>query len=122
MVDGELSRYFQAHKDDPQEWEAEGESAKRKPSGLVFSIRLRPAEANWIRSAADREGIRISHLIREALFQYVRGVTSSRRPTISVATPDRGKFVMTNVELAGTPTEAPTPKRELLPEAYTAVA
>jgi len=106
----EAARYLQAHKEDAEEWEQEGEKPSEvRPTSIVFSVRFKPEEMAWIKQVADSEAVRISDLLRQAVLQYV---SSSRRPRLTIGAPADSKFVITNVELAGPPTEAPRPKKE----------
>ena len=106
----ETARYLQAHKEDAEEWEQEGEKPSEvRPTSIVFSVRFKPEEMAWIKQVADSEAVRISDLLRQAVLQYV---SSSRRPRLTIGAPADSKFVITNVELAGPPTEAPRPKKE----------
>jgi len=112
----EAARYLQAHKEDAEEWEEEGEKpSEGRPTSIVFSVRFKPEEMARIKQAADSEAIRISDLLRQAVLQYV---SSSRRPKLTIEAP-AGKFVITNVELAGPATEARIPQREPLRLAQT---
>jgi len=105
----DAARYLQAHKEDAEEWEEEGEKpSEGRPTSIVFSVRFKPAEMAQIKQLADMEAIRISDLLRQAILQYV---SSPRRPRITIAAPTDSRFVITNVELAGPPTEAPRPKK-----------
>jgi len=110
--EGDAARYLQAHKEDAEEWEEEGEKpSEGRPTSIVFSVRFKPEEMARIKELADREAIRISDLLRQAVLQYV---SLARRPKITVGAPRDSRFVITNVELAGPPTEAPRPEREPL--------
>ena len=112
----EAARYLQAHKEDAEEWEEEGEKpSEGRPTSIVFSVRFKPEEMARIKQAADSEAVRISDLLRQAVLQYV---SSSRHPRLTIEAP-AGKFVITNVELAGPPTEAPRPQREPLQVVHT---
>jgi hypothetical protein len=103
------ARYLQAHKDDTGEWEEEGQKpSQERPTSIVFSVRFKPEEMARIKQAADSDAVRISDLLRQAVLQYV---SSSRRPRLTIEAP-AGKFVITNVELAGPATEASRPQRE----------
>ncbi len=115
----EAARYLQAHKEDAEEWEQEGEKPSEvRPTSIVFSVRFKPEEMARIKQAADSEAVRISDLLRQAVLQYI---SSTRRPKLSIEAPANSKFVITNVELAGPPTEAPRLEREpLQPVATTA--
>jgi hypothetical protein len=111
----EEARYLQAHKEDAEEWEEEGETPpKGRPSSIVFSLRFRPDEMARIKQLADAQTVRIADLLRQAILQYV---SSSHRPKLSIEAPADSRFVMTNVELAEPPTEAPRPKRVEAPTA-----
>jgi hypothetical protein len=106
----DAARYLQAHKEDAEEWEEEGEKpSEGRPTSIVFSIRFKPEEMAQIKYLADIEAIRISDLLRQAVHQYI---SSARRPRITVGAPIGSRFVITNVELAGPPTEARRPERE----------
>jgi hypothetical protein len=115
----ETARYLQAHKEHAGEWEEEGEKpSEGRPTSIVFSVRFKPEEMARIKQAADTEAIRISDLLRQAVLHYI---SSARRPKLTIEAPANSKFVITNVELAGPPTEAPRPEREpLQPVATTA--
>jgi len=113
----EAARYLQAHKEDAEEWEEEGaKPAEGKPTSIVFSVRFKPEEMARIKQLADMEAIRISDLLRQAVLQYI---SSARRPRITVGAPTDSRFVITNVELAGPPTEARRPEREPLQPVFT---
>ncbi len=106
----EAARYLEAHKDDAGEWEEEGEKPSGgRPSSIVFSVRFKPEEMARIKQLADTDAIRISDLLRQAVLQYI---SSARRPTVVIQAPG-ATFAMRNGELAGLPTEAPRPKKEL---------
>jgi len=112
----EAARYLQAHKEDPGEWEEEGDKPSEvRPTSIVFSVRFKPEEMAWIKQVTDAEAIRISDLLRQAVLQYI---SSARRPRLAIEAP-AGKFVITNVELAGPATEARRPQREPLQLAQT---
>lgn len=68
----ELAAYFEAHKEDTEEWE-EKPVRVQKPAkvGAVYSIRLTADELEGLRAVADRERVRISDLIHEALRKYL---------------------------------------------------
>ena len=106
----DAARYLQAHKEDAEEWEEEGEKpSEGRPTSIVFSVRFKPEEMARIKQLAEMEAIRISDLLRQAILQYV---SSPRRPRVTIGAPTDSRFVMTNVELAGPPTEARRPKKE----------
>lgn len=67
MTDAE---FYQAHKDDPEEWgEPEG-SRGRKPArerlDSIISVRLTPDEAEALRAAAVDRGLSLSAFVRAA--------------------------------------------------------
>jgi Mobilization protein NikA len=58
--------YYEAHKDDPEEW-GEGLPAKqRRRLASMFSVRLSPSEAAEVRAAAERRGVSVSAFLRAA--------------------------------------------------------
>lgn len=74
----ELAEYFQAHKDDPEEW-GDAESApefvrKRKSRDLSMKITVRftPDEGALIRSEAARLKLPYSEVVRRAVQHLVR--------------------------------------------------
>lgn len=107
----EVARYLEAHADDSDEWEEEGQKpVQTKAPSMVFSVRFRAEEVARMKQIADREGIRVSRLVRDAVLQYTFG---GRRPRITLGLPSDSKVVLTNVELAAPTTEAPRPRRGL---------
>jgi hypothetical protein len=106
-----MARHLEAHADDADEWEQEGQKPLRpRETSIVFSVRFRAEELARIKQVADREGIRVSRLVRDAVLQYTFG---GRRPRITLGLPSDSKVVLTNVELAAPTTEAPRPRRDL---------
>lgn len=106
----EAARYLQERADDSDEWEEEGKKpVQTKAASLVFSVRFRAEEVARMKQIADREGIRVSRLVRDAVLQYLVG---GRRPRITLAVPPDGKILLTNVELAAPATEGRVPRRE----------
>jgi hypothetical protein len=105
-----MARHLEAHADDADEWEQEGRKPVRpRETSIVFSVRFRADELARIKQVADREGVRVSDLVRDAVLQYTFG---GRRPRITLALPSSGKVVLTNVELAVPTTEAPRLRKE----------
>jgi len=106
----EAARYLQAHADDTDEWEQEGQKpVQTKAASMVFSVRFRVEEVARMKQIADREGIRLSRLVRDAVLEYLVG---GRRPRITLAVPADSKILLTNVELAAPATEGRVPRRE----------
>lgn len=116
----EAARYLRAHADDSDEWEQEGQKpVKARATSMVFSVRFRAEEVARMKQIADREGVRVSRLVRDAVLQYLVG---GRRPRITLAVPADSKILLTNVELAAPATEGRVPKREPSPPIATAVS
>lgn len=78
MTEAELAEYFQAHKDDEDEWEdAPPPKVRRKKSPLTvnLSVRFSAAEAVAIQQEASRLGLTSSELVRRAVQHLVRPVS-----------------------------------------------
>lgn len=68
----ERAEYYEAHKDDPDEW-GEPEPAKpRRRLASMFSVRLAPAELETVRDAAERRGLSVSAFLRMAALNEAR--------------------------------------------------
>lgn len=71
----EEAAYFEAHRDDPNEWgdpvEAPVVSA-RKGLGVSITVRFSPPEAEAIRRTAKQEGMTYSEIVRKAVERYVK--------------------------------------------------
>jgi hypothetical protein len=105
----EAARYLQAHKDDADEWEEEGEKpSEGRPTGIAFSIEFNAEEIGWIEEAADRDALPISDLLRQAVIQYV---SSARRPVLAT---EADRVMRTDVEPREALSEAPRAKRQEL--------
>ena len=67
MTDAE---FYQAHKDDPEEWEDADGSRGRKPRrerlDSIISVRLTPDEEDALRAAAADRGLSLSAFVRGA--------------------------------------------------------
>ena len=76
--EAELAKYFQAHRDDQEEWSEQAEeSSVKKPASVVYSVRFSPAELTELRRiAADRQ-VPLSELIRTSAIRHVREPDSS---------------------------------------------
>ena len=78
LTEQELAEYFQAHKDDPEEWglaePAPGFARKRKSRDLSIKITVRftPSEGELIRSEASRLKLPYSEVVRRAVQHLVR--------------------------------------------------
>jgi hypothetical protein len=68
------AEYYQAHKDDPEEW-AEPRTA-RKPAkrrlAAMISVRFTPEEEDLVRQAAAERGESVSHFVRAAALMHAR--------------------------------------------------
>lgn len=63
----ERAAYYEANKDDPDEWgEAKPPTRPRRRLASMFSVRLAPAEAAVVRQAAESSGISVSAFLRTA--------------------------------------------------------
>lgn len=74
----ELADYFQAHKDDPEEWgdaEPAPEFVRKRRSrdlSMKVTVRFTPAEGELIRSEATRLKLPYSEVVRRAVQHLVR--------------------------------------------------
>lgn len=74
--DVERATYYEAHRNDPDEWdEAEAPRPRRRLASMI-SVRLSPKEAAVIRQAAERDGVSVSAFLRSA------ALTAALRPTV----------------------------------------
>ncbi len=82
------AEYYQAHKDDPEEWgEPESvEKPKNRRLAAMISVRFAPEEEETIRRAASARGESVSHFIRQAAVREAR------------STGVRGRLVMLRTE------------------------
>jgi hypothetical protein len=68
----EVALYHEQHSDDPEEWEAVGETVIPQPTGMtVYSLRLPAAELAALKADADARGATVSDLIRNAIRNYL---------------------------------------------------
>jgi uncharacterized protein (DUF1778 family) len=59
--------YYEAHKDDPDEWGDATPSGKpRRRLASMFSVRLAPTEADLVRREAENRGMSVSAFLRTA--------------------------------------------------------
>lgn len=71
----EEAAYFEAHRDDPNEWGDAVEAPvvpARKGLGVSITVRFSPPEAEAIRRTAKQEGITYSEIVRKAVEQYAK--------------------------------------------------
>ena len=88
-MERELADYFQAHKDDPEEWgEAEPppefvRKRKSRDLSMKITVRFTPAEGNLIRSEAARLKLPYSEVVRRAVQHLVRPISLGKdvKPT-----------------------------------------
>jgi Ribbon-helix-helix protein, copG family len=70
--EGDIARYYENHRDDPDEWEETGEPVTPKSTGMtVYSLRLPSAELSVLKANADARGTTVSDLIRNAIRNYL---------------------------------------------------
>ena len=80
MTEAEQAAYFQAHKDDEDQWEdlsAPIESKRRRKSrdlSAVITVRFTPEEAELVRHESKRLGLPYSEIVRRAVQHLVRPV------------------------------------------------
>ncbi len=79
----ELADYYQAHKDEV-EWEPVEYEKSATRAGGAYSIRFSPKELDGLRKIANREGKRISQIVREAVSQYIESQQEQRAPAPTV--------------------------------------
>lgn len=74
MTEQERADYYQAHKDDLEEWGEYERPKRRRSRGLsaTITIRLMPAEAAHLRQIAERGRMTYSEVLRAALAAYGR--------------------------------------------------
>lgn len=95
----ELAAYYQAHKEEG-EWEPVGVERPAR-AGAVYSIRFTAEELDSLRAIADREGKRISQVVRDALARYL---ASEREPGHSLITDLRRSRVIFFTPVVSRPT------------------
>ena len=65
----ERAEYYQAHRDDPNEWGDPVEAPVMPPRtglGVSITVRFSPPEAEAIRRTAKQEGMTYSEIVRKA--------------------------------------------------------
>lgn len=70
--ESEIARYHEEHLDDPEEWEATGETVAPQSTGMtVYSLRLPMTELAALKADAEARGATVSDLIRSAIRNYL---------------------------------------------------
>ncbi len=80
--------YYQAHKDDAEEWgePRSAEKPKKRRLAAMISVRFTPEEEDEIRRAAQSKGTTVSQFIRETALKEARPRPRSRKaPTVPVS-------------------------------------
>jgi hypothetical protein len=104
MVDQDAD-YYQAHKDDPEEWGEPKpvEKPRKRRLAAMISVRFTPEEEDEIRQAAQSKGESVSQFIRETALQQAR--SSSRKapavPISALSSTSTGSFGGTSRTPAG---------------------
>ncbi len=69
----DLARYFQEHKDDPEEWSDQAVEAEvARPPSIVYSVRFSSDELAELRRAAKTRRVTLSELVRTSAVEHVR--------------------------------------------------
>ncbi len=78
--------YYQAHKDDPEEWgEAQpAPKSKRRRLAAMISVRFTPEEEHAVRQVAQSLGKSVSAFIRQAALKAA-GVRESHTEAVSIS-------------------------------------
>jgi hypothetical protein len=110
--------YYQAHKDDPEEWgdpQPVQKSKKRRLAAMI-SVRFTPEEEDEIRRAALTKGTSVSQFIRETALKEARSGSSKEAavPVSAVFFTSTGSFGGTSRTLEGTAV-IDVPGRQTLP-------
>ena len=102
MPDNDDAQYYQAHKDDEDEW-GEPESGPGRPRrrlASMISVRFSPAEARVIRAEAERRGQSVSQFIRHAALSECGVVTPAT--SVFISAPRSVRYVGTRGFWSGT--------------------
>lgn len=76
----ELAEELYRRRDDPHEWEDKPTELTVDPNfGIVYSVRFTQAEFQEIEQLADRRGVSLDQLIKDALFKTKPTAASKRR-------------------------------------------
>jgi hypothetical protein len=97
--------YYQAHKDEPEEW-GEAEPAPKSKSrrlAAMISVRFTPEEEEIVREAALTAGESLSHFIRQAALREARsrGPRTKPAPLSSLSATSTTSFGGTTELLTG---------------------
>jgi hypothetical protein len=78
--------YYQAHKDDPEEWgdPQSAEKPKKRRLAAMISVRFTPEEEEEIRRAAQSNGTSVSQFIRETALKEARP-RPSKAPAVPIS-------------------------------------
>jgi hypothetical protein len=85
LVPDDDAEYYQAHKDDPEEWaepRVGRKPAKRRLAAMI-SVRFTPEEEDLVRQAATERGESVSHFVRTAALSQARAVKPSMTTPIA---------------------------------------
>jgi hypothetical protein len=98
--------YYQAHKDDPEEWSDSrpGQRPPKRRLAAMISVRFTPEEEEEIRRAAQSEGKSVSQFIRETSLKQARS-SSSKAVTVPISaipSTSTGSYGGTSRTLEGT--------------------
>jgi Family of unknown function (DUF6290) len=102
------AEYYQAHKDDPQEWGEPQPAPKSRRRRLVamISVRFTPEEEQAIRRAAQKTGNSVSNFIRQAALKAAghrgRGAAASSVLSLWWEAPRTTSLVTTTEVVTGT--------------------
>jgi hypothetical protein len=80
--------YYQAHKDDPEEWgeaEKSAEGTRRGGMGATITVRFPADEARALYQLARREHLTLSNIVRAAVRQYCQPTFSVQSGVIQVS-------------------------------------
>jgi uncharacterized protein (DUF1778 family) len=75
----ERAAYYEAHKDQPDDWGEPTKSKARRRLASMISVRLSAGEAAAVRAAAEERGISVSAFLREAALKEAE-VTPADEP------------------------------------------
>ena len=105
-TEAERVAYYEAHKDDPDEWgEVETPRPRRRLASMI-SVRLSPREAEIVREAAEREKVSVSAFIRQAALQAASGQKTHYTGTFNK--PESTQLVSFEMTLNAVPRNADT--------------
>jgi hypothetical protein len=95
------AEYYQAHKDDPQEWGEPKPAPKSRRRRLVamISVRFTPEEEQTVRQAAQETGKSVSNFIRQAA---LKAAGYRQRSSGGESLPDFGREATTTTSMGKT--------------------